>query len=110
MNLLQFPLVKVAIGFIIGLLVAFHFNPTFELGIGLVLSAFLLFLLSRFWVKNRLYFSLSVYVFSFCWGMFTQTLHNDLLFKQHYLYHLTNEKQVINLTLDTKLKPNTINY
>lgn len=110
MNLLHFPLVKVAIGFVFGLLAAFYFSPELGLGIGLVLGGFLLFLIFRFWVKNKVFFGVSVFIFSFCWGVFTQILHNDVLRKKHYLHQITTEKQIVNFTLDTKLKPNAYNY
>lgn len=110
MNLLQFPIARVTIGFVFGLLVAFCFSPKLELGVGLVFGGFLLFLLMHFWAKNKVYFGFSVVVFSCCWGVFTQILHNDLLNKQHYFHKITSEKQLVNFTLNSKLKPNAYNY
>lgn len=114
MKLLQFPLARVTIGFASGLLAAFHFKPDLQVGLSVILYSFSAFILIYFLVKkhtlNSIFFGFSVLVFSFCLGIFTQVLHNDLLGKKHYLHQIKDEKQIINLTLDTKLKPNAYNH
>src|SRR5690554_2533253 len=114
MNLLQFPLAKVTIGFILGLLVAFNFTPDLYTGISVFLFGFAVFIFFYFVVKKNItkpvFFGLSVFIFSFVLGVFTQVLHNDVLAKNHYIHCITDNQQIINLTLQTKLKPNVYNY
>lgn len=114
MHLLQFPLAKVTIGFILGLLVAFYFVPGMRIGIGVVLCGFTILGFSYFFVKKHIihpiFFGSSVIIFSFALGVFTQVLHNDVLAKNHYMHHINGEQQIVNLTLKTKLKPNAYNY
>lgn len=109
MNLLQFPLVKVTIGFVLGLLVAFYFNPDFWIGIGMVLFGFLLFLFTYFYSKKK-FFGISVFLLSVGIGVFTQVLHSDIRNKNHYVHQISAEPQIIHLTLDSKLKPNAYNH
>lgn len=110
MNLLKFPLVKVTIGFVIGILTAFYSD--FELVSGTIgaVCGFLLFILAYFYSKKKLFFGISVFVFSVGLGVFTWVLHNDILHKNHYFHKISDQKQVVNLTLYSKLKPNTYNH
>src|SRR5690554_3598994 len=110
MGILQFPIVKVTIGFIFGLLVALYFDFGLLIGIGGVLCCFLGFLLAYFFLQKTLFFGISVFILSMGVGIFTQALHNDILNNNHYLHAISDEKQIINLTLSSKLKPNAYNH
>ncbi len=114
MNLLQFPLAKVTIGFILGLLVAFYFTPGLYMGISVFMFGFAVFIFLYLAVKKNIikpvFFGLSVFIFSFVLGVFTQILHNEVLAKSHYVHHISGNPQITNLTLQTKLKPNAYNY
>lgn len=96
-------------GFVFGLLVAFYFSPDFGIGIGFVLCGFLLFLFTYFYSKKKL-FGISVFALSVGIGVFTQFLHSDIRNKNHYVHQISGERQIISLTLDSKLKPNSYNH
>lgn len=110
MNLLKFPLVKVTFGFVFGLLVAFYFGFGLIIGISGIVFSFFFFLLVYFFKVKKNFFGISVVVLSVGLGVFTWILHNDILHKNHYFHKISDEKQLINLTLDTKLKPNAYNH
>jgi len=114
MNPLKFPLVRVAISFIIGLLIGFYFSLDLKIGFLLVLGGFSLLLLFYLLTEkkniNTIFFGISIAVISVVIGVFTQVLHNDLLNKKHYFHHISDNKQAINITLVSKLKPNANNY
>lgn len=110
MSLLQFPLVKVTIGFVFGLLVALYFDFDLYIGIGGILCCVLLFLLACLFFRQSLFFGISVFVIALGAGAFTQVIHKDVLNRNHYLHSISGEKQLINLTLSSKLKPNVYNY
>ena len=110
MGVLQFPVVKVAIGFVIGLLAALYFDFGLIIGISGVSCCFFLFMLTYFFWQKKIVFGVSVILFAIGIGIFTHTLHNDILHKNHYLHKISNKNQIVNLTLDIKLKPNAYNY
>ncbi len=110
MGVLQFPIVKVAIGFLLGLLVALYFDFGLIIGISGALGCLILFLLAYFLFQNKIIFGVSVYLFSIGIGVFTHALHNDILYKKHYLHKISDERQLVNLTLESKLKPNASNH
>jgi len=114
MNPFKFPLVRVAMCFVIGLLLGFYFKPNIQFGFLVILCKFPMFLLSYFLVEkkmlNPLFFGISTLFFSVGIGVFTQILHDDLQSEKHYFHHISNKEQHINLTLSSKLKPNSYNY
>lgn len=114
MSLLQFPLAKVTIGFILGLLVAFYISPDLYTGGILFLFSFFGFVIFYSLVNRGIirpmFFGFSVCILSFGLGVFSQVLHNNTLVNDHYIHHITSQPQIVNLTLQTKLKPNAYNY
>lgn len=110
MKNLQFPLTKVAIGFVLGLLLAHSLQLDLAYGWVGILCLFLIYLLTYVFVKKKIlkpiFYGLSVVVYSLALGIFTQVLHNDILYKNHYFHKIATDKQIIRLTLETKLKPN----
>jgi|GEM_PF-4813582 len=114
MNPLKFPLVRVTVCFVIGLLIGFYFNPNLKIGLWLVLYGFSLLSFFYFLTEknktNSIFFGISVVILSLVIGIFTQVLHNDLLNQKHYFHHISDKEQSTNLTLVSKLKPNATNY
>lgn len=110
MDLLQFPLVKVTISFIFGLLVALYFDFDLSIGVSGILCSILFLLLTYFFVKNKLVFGIIVCVTALWIGILAQILHQDILNQKHYLHAISEDKQHVNLTLDSKLKPNAYNH
>jgi len=114
MNPLKFPLVRVALCFVIGLLIGFYFNPSLKVGLLLILCGwgllFFFYFLTEKKKTNSIFFGISVIIISLVIGIFTQVLHNDLLNQKHYVHHISDKEQSINLTLVSKLRPNATNY
>jgi len=114
MKSFQFPLTKVAIGFVLGLLLAHYLQLDLAYGLVGILCLFFIYLLTYILVKNKIlkpiFYGLSVLVYSLALGIFTQVLHNDILHKNHYFHKISADKQIIRLTLETKLKPNAYNH
>src|SRR5690606_17401549 len=110
MSVLQFPIVKVVIGFVFGLLTALYCD--FELAIGtiIIFCCCFLFLWTYFFAQKKIIFGVAVFLFSVGIGIFTHTLHTDIFHKNHYIYKISDRNQIVNLTLDSKLKPNTYNH
>ena len=112
LNLIQFPFSKIAIGFLLGLLIAFILQPDWMVG-GLLMILSILVLCFTFFItkrKGNLLFGVVTLYCSVCLGIFTWVLHADLLRKNHYLYQIKSENQLIELVLEEKLKPNDYNH
>jgi len=111
-GLIQFPLMRISVGFLSGLLLAFWLKPGWEIGGFLMASAVLIFgiifLIAN--KKNTPLFGVATLYFSVCLGIFTWVLHADLLRSNHYLHQITSENQLVELVLEEKLKPNHYNH
>lgn len=114
MKSLQFPLTKVAIGFVLGLLLAYYLKLELLSGLCLILGSFFVLLLIYFLVRKRkiksIFYRFLILVYAGILGVFTQVLHNDVLNKDHYFHHMSPDKQIVRVTLETKLKPNSYNH
>lgn len=79
--MLQFPLIKITFGFILGLITAYYLQLTLPISIGSVVIALLLFL-SAYWINLRKntkspYFEIATLFLSFTLGGCILLLHND---------------------------------
>jgi competence protein ComEC len=114
MKVLKFPLARIAIWFVFGLLASYFFNanPTIalvSLGISLIF-----FGTSYFTSKKNLaqkeYFGIVTYLIFFLIGVSTQSLHNKHFAKNHYVNKFKSEKNYfVGATLIEKLKSNASN-
>ncbi|OOV28936.1 hypothetical protein BXU11_03110 [Flavobacterium sp. LM5] len=113
MNLLRFPLFKFSIGFLIGLVSAYHVSFTFFFLMGLTVVAVLLFCIAYFLVtKNDVYhwfFDGSALWLSIVIGINVLTLHTQSNSPFHYnqdpsIYKSPHEIKVV---IKEKLKSNT---
>ena len=108
MKVLQFPLAKITIGFVLGLLFAYYVNfPIQVVFILLVLSLIILGLLYYFTKsKSSIYFGIVTYFLSFIVGISNQVIHIDYFQKNNYIHNSTlfDKPNLINLTIREKLK------
>ena len=108
MKVLQFPLAKITIGFVLGLLFAYYVNfPIQVVFILLVLSLIILGLLYYFTKsKSSIYFGIVTYFLSFIVGISNQVIHIDYFQKNNYIHNSTlfEKPNLINLTIREKLK------
>ena len=110
MKVLQFPLARITICFVLGILSVYYLKIQPELVLGLFLFSVFIFSICFFWVKNKfratLTFGLTVYLLSFAIGMTTQIVHTDLYQKTNYTHqNIVFEKpQTLTLSIREKLK------
>lgn len=109
-QLLDFPLTKISISFLIGLILAFCLQPDWVTG-GILIISGILFLCFSFWLRKKSSaFGVATLYCSVSLGVFTWVLHADLLRENHYLYQIKPKNQLIELVLEEKLKPNQYNH
>ncbi|MFV8322240.1 ComEC/Rec2 family competence protein [Flavobacterium sp. LB3P21] len=112
MKVLEFPLARITIGFISGILFAYYFHPSLLL-LFILLSIFIsIFGVLYFTLKNKsknvFYFGLTTYLLSFLIGISTQVIHIDHFQKSNYSHITTifEEPHSISLIIREKLKSN----
>lgn len=113
MKVLKFPLARIAIGFILGLLAAFYLNPNPKSSLVFLGLSFLLFGITYYFSKKKLlqknYFGIATYVVFFLIGITTQAIHNQKYDEDHFLYKINNDGNVVGITLTEKLKSSKFN-
>ena len=118
MKVLQFPLVRITIYFVLGILFATYAKISLEttfflLGISAVLFLVFYFFSNKNFIQ-KVYFGIFTFFLSFIIGITTQVVHNDYFQKNNYI-HLckieNTEKQshVLEVTLREKLKSSKFN-
>lgn len=110
MKVLQFPLTRITIGFISGILFAYNFQPSLTLlliSLAICSSIFgVLYFLFKNKSKNFFYFGLTTYVLSFLIGISTQVIHIDYFQKKNYSHDesLFEKPHSISIIIREKLK------
>lgn len=115
MKVLQFPLARITVGFILGILAVFYLKPNPILVFGLLSIAFLFFAISYFLQKKTfektIYFGIATYFVSFFIGAATQITHTDAYQKNHYTHNYVafHKPQTFSITIREKLKNTNFN-
>lgn len=115
MKAFQFPLTRITICFVLGIVMAFWIKPSILIvGISTFVLLTMLIGLYFYTIKNfqkKSYFLILVYSLSFCIGTATQIAHSENLKKHHYLRQCKSPETLhtIELRLDEKLKNTTFN-
>ncbi len=108
MNWFQFPLIKIALWFVGGILFATKIQmpiPVFITAISFcVISSVILLHISSSTLQKTL-FGFTLYGFAFAIGSTTHYIHTDTNDRAHYLYAITDNEQILHLTLRERLKP-----
>lgn len=110
MKVLQFPLTKITIGFVLGLLISFYGKPQTEFAFVLLFISFTTF--GFFFIRakrdfdQKLYFGLALFFLSFSIGITTQVVHTDFFQKNNYMHQVgsSDEDHLVELVLREKLK------
>lgn len=115
MKVLQFPLTKITIAFIFGILFSFYVKPNPELSFLFVLLTFIgfiiVFFISKKQIKQGVYFGSIAYILTFCIGISTQVIHNGYFKKDNYIHQTSNNKEsFLEVVLREKLKSSKFNY
>jgi competence protein ComEC len=112
MKVLQFPLARVTVIFIVGILFAYYTQPSPNLVFAFLFVATLLLGGVYFWRTQKphhlRYFGLTVYGLAFAIGVSTQTIHTDSYQKNHYtqIQNVFEQPHTFTLVLNEKLKSN----
>lgn len=110
MKVLQFPLARITIGFILGLLFAFYLQPSISAVFIALITSVSIFTLFYFLSKSRsklsLYFGVGTYFLSFIIGIATQITHTDYFQESNYIHNTSifEQQQFISLTIREKMK------
>jgi competence protein ComEC len=110
MKILQFPLMRITFGFILGIVFSNHFQPnpnTAFLLIGIFFGLFIITLyLSKSDFVQKIYFGIATCFLFFQLGCCTQVIHNEFYKKDNYVHLITNEtdSHMVELVLREKLK------
>lgn len=115
MKVLQFPLTRITLFFVTGILSAFYFKPDlYSIFILLGISS-IVFLLSFFFsikrLNQKIHFAIATYLFSFCIGATTLVGHNDYFDQGNYIHLVadSDKEYAIEITLREKLKTTLYN-
>ncbi len=115
MKVLQFPLAKITIGFITGILVAYYFKPTVSLVFSLLFVAACAFIMAFFVSKkkevNPIYFGLTTYFLAFGIGASTQIIHTDSFQSSNYTRSkaVFEKPHLVSFTIREKLRSSSFN-
>ncbi|MCG9794125.1 ComEC/Rec2 family competence protein [Flavobacterium algicola] len=110
MKILHFPLTKITLGFLLGILFAYNIKVEYSLGFSFLLFAFLLFIISYYTQikvgKGNLLFGLASCFISFTIGMTTLNAHTETYQKEHYSHFDINfdSENYIAATIKERIK------
>jgi competence protein ComEC len=115
MKVLQFPLARITISFLAGIMFAHYFQPHSKLVFACLFVAFCIFFIVFFVSKtkalNPIYFGLTTYFLAFNIGTSTQIFHTDSFQKSNYIHHKTvfEKPHLLSVTVREKLRGSTYN-
>lgn len=118
MKVFEFPLARITVAFLLGILIAFYFAPNPNVVFGIISLSLIvlaiLFFSSKNTKKDKRYFSIVCYFISSLIGMSSLMVQNDSFKKDNYsnndsLFENKNEHN-ITLILREKLKNNVYNH
>ncbi|HSD08577.1 ComEC/Rec2 family competence protein [Flavobacterium sp.] len=115
MKTLQFPLTKVTLIFILGILFSYFLRPIAPVTFGILAINTLLFIIVYYSLKTNskssFLFVIAAYLLAFSIGATTQTVHTDSNRQNNYTHYknIFDKNHTFILTLREKLKANTFN-
>lgn len=109
MKVLHFPLSKITICFMAGILACYYLKPELWLTVMFSGTAFLLFVFSYFFsdknIKRNFYFGLSAYLLSFAFGTAMLQIHSGYFQQNNYIHQIENsDSHLLEVVLREKLK------
>jgi competence protein ComEC len=115
MKVLQFPLARITIGFVTGILVAYSLKPGFSFVFSTLVIAVCVFVIAYFVSKqntvNPIYFGLATYFLAFNIGASTQIIHTDSLQSTNYIHQdlIFDKPHLVSVTVREKLRSSAYN-
>ncbi len=113
MKVLQFPMVRITLWLVLGILFSYYTNLKPYLAFGLLFIAVIIFIIVYFIAKKNLGFHLIfgaiTYLVCFFIGVSTHTIHNDFYSKSNYIHQVQSaeKEHQITVIIHEKLKANT---
>jgi competence protein ComEC len=110
MRILQFPLVRITLWFVLGILFAFYVNLVPRTAFMMLFGSACLFAIAYFFTTKELvqkiYFGITTFLLSFCIGTITQVAHNEYYQENNYIHKIsnTNSEYEIEVVLREKIK------
>ena len=115
MKVLQFPLARITIGFLAGVMFSYYFQPHSKLVFACLFVAFCSFVVAYFISKNKavnpIYFGLTTYFLAFNIGTSTQIIHTDSFQKSNYIHvkSIFEKPHLVSVTIREKLRSSSFN-
>jgi competence protein ComEC len=115
MKVLQFPLARITIGFLSGILVAFYFQPNPQNVFAFLLLFICVFVIAYFVSKrdfvNPIYFGFATYFLAFGIGATTQIIHTNSFQKSNYIQSkaIFEKPHLVAVTIREKLRSSAYN-
>ena len=115
MKVLQFPLARITIGFVTGILVAYYFKPAVSFVFPTLFIAVFVFVIAYFLSKrdsvNAIYFGLATYFLAFNIGASTQIIHTDSFQESNYIHvkSIFEKPHLVSVTIREKLRSSAYN-
>jgi competence protein ComEC len=112
MKILQFPLMKITIWFVLGIIFSSYFNLNPATSFTFIGIFFFVFIFTLYLSKNdfiqKIYFGIATYLLFFHIGCFIQSVHNEFYNETNYVHLIKNETDYhsVELVLREKLKGN----
>jgi competence protein ComEC len=113
MKVLQFPLTRITIGFVFGLLFAKFMLPPIEVVLIIISFTLISFFVLYFYIRSAVSacFGIIIYFLSFLLGISNAIVHTDHFKEKNYIHNKTifEKPHDINITIIEKLKKSTFN-
>jgi competence protein ComEC len=115
MKVLQFPLARITIGFLVGILLGHYFKPDVSFVLSTLFIATCVFIIAYFWSKRNaaytLYFGLATYFLAFTVGISTQIIHTDSYQESNYIHRksIFEKSHLVSVTVREKLRSSAYN-
>lgn len=115
MKVLDFPLTKITLWFLLGILFCYYCQPSIYIAISCFIVGLIVFSISYFFIRRNKkfipFFGINTYFISFFIGVLTLLLHTNSLQKSNYTHckEAFETPKIITFTLREKLKSNAYN-
>jgi competence protein ComEC len=115
MKVLQFPLARITIAFILGILLIYFLNPIHSIVFTFLFVAILIsigaYFLSKINNRYSFHFGIATYLIAFAIGASTQIIHTDLYQQNNYTHYkdIFDQNHTFTVTLREKLKSTNFN-
>jgi competence protein ComEC len=110
MNVMQFPLAKISISFIVGLLIAYYLQIPYNLSLLLFGILFIVLLLVFHFSKNKIHFGYAVIACSISLGFWITAFHHQPNNSGHYVHFIEeNTSYTTKICIKERLKNNAFN-